>query len=77
MWRLAFISATAAAIAVLVFAANEAAAQLPVSCGGAIQNCPQGKEMFCNRWKACKRGKNSKVQKFCAAPVCMTKKSGT
>jgi hypothetical protein len=29
--------------------------------------------MYCNRWKACKKGK-PKVGKYCDAPVCITEK---
>ena len=73
MWKLALMGVTAAAIAVLVASANEAGAQLAVTCGGSVQNCPQGKKMYCNRWKACK-SKKAKVKKYCDAPVCMTER---
>jgi hypothetical protein len=73
MGKLALMLATATAIAALVASANESGAQLAVTCGGTIQNCPQGKEMFCNRWRPCK-GRAAKVKKYCDAPVCMTKR---
>ncbi len=73
MWKLALMAATAAAIAVLALSANEAGAQLVVSCGGAVQNCPQGKKMYCNRWRPCK-SKKAKAKKYCDAPVCMTER---
>ena len=75
MWKLALMAATAAAIAVLALSANEAGAQLVVSCGGAVQNCPQGKKMYCNRWRPCK-SKTAKVKRFCDQPICMTERSG-
>ena len=68
MGRLAIVLGS---IAVLAWFAADAHAQLPVNCAGAIQNCAQGKEMFCNRWKSCRKGK---VRRYCDAPVCMTKK---
>ena len=67
--------AAAAGIALLAASANEARAQLAVTCGGTIQNCPQGKKMFCNRWKNCK-GRGAKVKRYCEAPICMTEKKG-
>jgi hypothetical protein len=75
MWKLALMAVTAAAIAMLVASANEADAQLAVTCGGSVQNCPQGKKMYCNRWKACK-SKKAKVKKYCDVPVCMTERKG-
>jgi hypothetical protein len=62
-----------ATIGMFVIAANEADAQLAVTCGGTIQNCPQGKKMYCNRWRPCK-SKNAKVKKYCDAPICMTER---
>jgi hypothetical protein len=73
MWKLALMLITAAAMAVLVTSANEAGAQLVVTCGGAIQKCPEGKKMYCNRWRPCK-SKRAKVRKYCDAPVCMTER---
>jgi hypothetical protein len=73
MGRLALILVATAGIGGLVVVANEAGAQLAVTCGGTIQNCPQGKKMYCNRWRPCK-GKNAKVKKHCDAPVCMTER---
>jgi hypothetical protein len=64
---------TAAAMAGLAMSANQAGAQVAVTCGGTIQKCPDGKKMFCNRWKACKN-KNAKVSKYCDAPVCITER---
>jgi len=73
MLKLALMLGTAAAIAVLAVSANDAGAQLAVTCGGTIQNCPQGKKMYCNRWRPCK-SRNAKVKKYCDAPVCMTER---
>jgi hypothetical protein len=39
-----------------------------------VQNCPQGKKMYCNRWRPCK-GKSAKVKRYCDAPICMTERS--
>jgi hypothetical protein len=71
MCKLIGMLVTAAAMAVLVVSANEAGAQLVVTCGGAIQKCPEGKTMYCNRWRPCK-SKKAKVRKYCDAPVCIT-----
>jgi hypothetical protein len=65
--------AVAAMLGLLALSADPADAQLPVTCGGAIQKCPEGKTMYCNRWRACKKGK-PKVGKYCDAPVCITEK---
>lgn len=73
MGKLALMLATAAAIAALALSANESGAQLAVTCGGTIQRCAEGKEMFCNRWRPCK-GRKAKVKKYCDQPVCMTKR---
>jgi hypothetical protein len=76
MGRLALKLATAAALAVLALAPNDRAdaqAQIAVTCGGAIQKCPEGKKGYCNRWRPCK-GKRPKVSKYCDAPVCMTER---
>lgn len=80
MWKLALILATAAAIAGLSLSAGDAVAEsasekIAVTCGGAIQNCPQGKKAFCNRWRECK-GKNAKVKRHCDQPICMTESLG-
>jgi hypothetical protein len=79
MWKLALMLATAAAIAGLSFSAHRAGAEsaekIAVTCGGAIQNCPQGKKLYCNRWRPCK-GKAAKVKRYCDQPVCMTERSG-
>lgn len=71
------MSVAAAGIAgmAMSMSTDDARAQLAVSCGGTIQNCPQGKEMNCNRWRNCK-GRNAKVKRYCDAPICMTKKQG-
>lgn len=75
MWRLALMLLTAAAMAALAMSAtNEAGAQVAVTCGGTIQKCPEGKKMYCNRWKACKT-KKAKVSKYCDAPVCITERT--
>ena len=74
MWRLALMLVTAAAIAGLAVAANDAEAQVVVTCGGTIQKCPEGKKMYCNRWRPCK-GKKTKVSKYCDAPVCITERT--
>ena len=75
MKTLALMLVTAAAIALLVISANQAGAeaQIAISCGGAIQKCPEGKKGYCNRWRPCK-GKKPKVAKYCDAPVCMTER---
>jgi hypothetical protein len=78
MWKLALMLATAAAIAGLSLSARDAGAEsagekIAVTCGGAIQNCPQGKKMYCNRWKNCK-GRSAKVKRYCEAPICMTER---
>ena len=73
MWRLALMLATAAGIAGLALSSERADAQLAVTCGGTIQNCPEGKKMYCNRWKNCK-GRNAKVKRYCEAPICMTER---
>jgi hypothetical protein len=75
MVRLAVKLATAAILAVLAVSANEAGAQtqIAITCGGAIQKCPEGKKGYCNRWRPCK-GKRPKVSKYCDAPVCMTER---
>lgn len=65
--------AVAAVAAALALSADRADAQLPVTCAGTIQKCPEGKTMYCNRWKACSKGK-PKVGKYCDAPVCITDK---
>lgn len=80
MWRLALILATAAAIGGLSLSAGGAGAEsagdkIAVTCGGAIQNCPQGKKAYCNRWRPCK-GKNAKVTRHCDQPICMTESLG-
>ncbi|MGH6769599.1 MAG: hypothetical protein ACRECO_11330 [Xanthobacteraceae bacterium] len=73
MWKLALILVTAAAITAAVVSANEAGAQVAVTCGGAIQKCPEGKKMYCNRWRPCK-SKKAKVRRYCDAPVCITER---
>jgi hypothetical protein len=65
--------AAATGIAVLALSSERADAQLAVTCGGAIQNCPEGKKMYCNRWKNCK-GRSAKVKRYCEAPICMTER---
>jgi hypothetical protein len=79
MLKLALMLTTAAAIATLSLSVHHAAAEsaaekISVTCGGAIQNCPQGKKMYCNRWRPCK-GKTAKVKRFCDQPICMTERS--
>lgn len=79
MWKLAIMLATAAGIAALSLSAHNAVAEsagekISVTCGGAVQNCPQGKKMYCNRWRPCK-GKTAKVKRYCDQPVCMTERS--
>ena len=79
MWKLALMAATAAGIAALSLSANNAGAEsagekIAVTCGGAIQNCPKGKKMYCNRWRPCK-GKAAKVKRYCDQPVCMTERT--
>ena len=78
MWKLALMLATAAAIAGLSLNARDASAEkaaekIAVTCGGSIQNCPQGKKLYCNRWRPCK-SKKAKAKKYCDAPVCMTER---
>jgi hypothetical protein len=75
MLKLAWMLVTAASIVFLTIPAHEAGAQLVVSCGGTVQNCPKGKKMYCNRWKACK-GKKPKAAKYCADSVCMFDREG-
>lgn len=67
--------AVAMVAGLLALSADSADAQLPVTCGGAIQKCPEGKTMYCNRWKACRKGK-PKVGKYCDLPVCITERKG-
>jgi hypothetical protein len=79
MWKLVLMAATAAGIAGLSLSAHNAGAEIAaekiaVTCGGAIQNCPQGKKMYCNRWRPCK-GKTAKVKRFCDQPICMTERT--
>lgn len=79
MWKLAMMAATVAAIAMLSLSARNAGAEsasekIAVTCGGAIQSCPQGKKAYCNRWRPCK-GKTAKVKRFCDQPICMTERS--
>jgi hypothetical protein len=79
MFRLALMLAAAAAIATLSLSARDAGAEIAsekisVTCGGAVQNCPQGKKMYCNRWRPCK-GKTAKVKRYCDQPICMTERS--
>jgi hypothetical protein len=79
MLRLALMLATAGAIAALSLTARDAGAEsapekIAVTCGGAVQNCPQGKKMYCNRWRPCK-AKNAKVKRYCDAPICMTERT--
>jgi len=69
------MAAAASAVAALALTAERASAQLAVTCGGTIQNCPQGKKMYCNRWRPCK-GKAAKVKRYCEAPICMTERKG-
>jgi hypothetical protein len=86
MGKLALMLVTAAAIAMLVVSANETGAesaktkdakkdagQIAITCGGAIQRCPEGKKGYCNRWRPCK-GKAAKVRRYCDAPICMTER---
>ena len=75
MLRLALMLIAAAGIAALAMSANEAGAQtqIAITCGGAIQKCPDNKKGYCNRWRPCK-GKRPKVSKYCDAPVCMTER---
>ena len=75
MCRLALMLVAALAIALLAMTGERASAQLAVTCGGTIQNCPEGKKMECNRWRNCK-GRSAKVKRFCEAPICMTVKKG-
>jgi hypothetical protein len=86
MWKLALMLGTAAAIAALAISANEAGAEakkdgkkepgaIAITCGGAIQKCPEGKKGYCNRWRPCK-GKAAKVRQYCDAPICMTERTG-
>lgn len=80
MVKFAAMLATAAAIIVLAASAHDAGAEgagekIAVTCGGASQNCPKGKKMYCNRWRPCK-GKNAKVRRYCDQPICMTERSG-
>jgi hypothetical protein len=80
MWKLALMLAAAMAIAGLSLFAREAGAEsaaenIAVTCGGAIQRCPQGKKAYCNRWRECK-GKTAKVKRHCDQPVCMTESLG-
>jgi hypothetical protein len=80
MLKLALMLTTAAAIAALAMSARDAGAEsagekIAVTCGGAIQNCPKGKKMYCNRWRPCK-GRTAKVRRYCDAPICMTVRSG-
>ncbi|MPZ36512.1 MAG: hypothetical protein GEU95_00365 [Rhizobiales bacterium] len=80
MWKLALMVATAAAIAMLSLSTHHAGAEsagekkIAVTCGGAIQNCPQGKKMYCNRWRPCK-GRTAKVKRYCDQPICMTERT--
>jgi hypothetical protein len=79
MWKLALMLATATAIAGLSLGAHDAGAEgavekMAVTCGGAIQRCPQGKKAYCNRWRPCK-SKSAKVKRYCDQPVCMTERS--
>ena len=79
MLKLALILTTAAAIAVLALSSRDAGAEsagekIAVTCGGAVQHCPQGKKMYCNRWRPCK-GKTAKVKRYCDQPICMTERS--
>jgi hypothetical protein len=79
MLKLAGLFAVAAAIVVLAMPARDAGAEsagekIAVTCGGAIQNCPKGKKMYCNRWRPCK-AKNAKVKRYCDQPICMTERS--
>lgn len=79
MWRFALMAAAALAIAGLSITPRDAGAEvtpekIAVTCGGTIQNCPQGKKAYCNRWKACK-GKSAKVKRYCDQPVCMTERT--
>jgi hypothetical protein len=80
MWKLALMLAAAVAITGLSISAHDAGAEsagekIAVTCGGTIQNCPQGKKMYCNRWRPCK-GRTAKVKRYCDAPICMTERSG-
>jgi len=80
MWKLALMLTAAAAIAGLSLTARDAGAEsagekIAVTCGGSIQTCPQGKKLYCNRWRPCK-GKAAKVKRYCDQPVCMTERSG-
>jgi hypothetical protein len=79
MWKLALMLATATVIAGLSLSADNAGAEgavekTAVTCGGAIQRCPQGKKAYCNRWRPCK-SKSAKVKRYCDQPVCMTERS--
>ena len=79
MLKLALMLSTAAAIATLSLSVHNAGAEsasekISVTCGGAIQNCPQGKKMYCNRWRPCK-SKSAKVRRYCDQPICMTERS--
>jgi hypothetical protein len=74
MWKFVLMLLTAAAMTGLAMTANEAGAQIAVTCGGAIQKCPEGKKMYCNRWRPCAGKRGAKVPKYCDAPVCMTER---
>ena len=79
MWKHALRQAIATAVVGLSLSARHAGAQSPgekiaVTCGGATQNCAQGKKLYCNRWRPCK-GKAAKVQRYCDQPVCMTERT--
>jgi hypothetical protein len=77
MWRFALMLLTAAAMAGIAFVSTQLAgaesAGIAITCGGAIQKCPEGKKGYCNRWRPCK-GKRPKVSKYCDQPVCMTER---
>jgi hypothetical protein len=80
MWKLALMLGTALAIGALAISANEAGAEaqkdtIAITCGGAIQKCPEGKKGYCNRWRPCK-GNAAKVKRYCDAPICMTERIG-
>ncbi len=87
MGKLALMLASAAMVALLAVSANEAGAEskkadakkdtggIAITCGGALQRCPEGKKGYCNRWRPCK-GKAAKVRRYCDAPICMTERLG-